>query len=110
MLDRKEPSLLVPEEELEAFLNNLPAQKYPRIGENKPVQEWADCIKNDTLPGSNFDYSASLMEACQVGIMAQRFGGKIDYDAENMKAKGRPELDKYIKEPMRAGWAHGENL
>jgi predicted dehydrogenase len=104
------PRLLVPEEESEAFMNNLPAQKYPRIGENKPVQEWVDCIKNGTLPGSNFDYSASLMEACQVGILAQRFGGKIDYDAENMKAKGRPELDKYIKEPMRAGWVHGENL
>lgn len=104
------PSLLVPQEELDEFLKNPPAQKYKRIGEELPVQEWIDAIKNDTLPGSNFDYAASLMEACQVGILAQRFGGKIDYDAENMKAKGRPELDKYIKEPVRQGWAHGENL
>ena len=104
------PSLLVPKEELDAFLKNPPAQKYKRIGEEKPVQEWVDAIKNDTLPGSNFDYSASLMETCQVGILAQRFQGKIDYDAENMKAKGRPELDAYIKEPMREGWVHGQNL
>lgn len=104
------PRLLVSDEEMEEFLKNAPEQKYKRVGEEKPVQEWVDAIKNDTLPGSNFDYSASFMEACQVGILAQRVGGKIDYDAENMKAKGRPELDKYIKEPMRQGWAHGENL
>jgi hypothetical protein len=74
------------------------------------VQEWIDAIKNDTLPGSNFDYASSLVEMAQVGVLAQRFGGKIDYDAKNMKATGRPELDKYIKEPVRKGWAYGENL
>lgn len=104
------PSLLVPEEELKAFLENPPAQKYPRVGEEKPVQEWIDAIKNDTLPGSNFDYAASLMEMAQVGVLAQRFGGKITYDTENMKAVGRPELDPYIKETPREGWAYGENL
>ena len=104
------PKLLVPDEEMQEFLKNPPAQKYKRVGEEKPVQEWVDAIKNDELPGSNFDYAASLMEACQVGILAQRVGGKIDYDGENMKAKGRPELDAYIKEPMRAGWVHGQNL
>ncbi len=104
------PSLLVPEEELKEFLKNPPAQTYPRVGEEKPVQEWVDAIKNNTLPGSNFDYAASLMEMAQVGILAQRFGGKIEYDAENMKAVGRPELDAYIKEPMREGWVYGENI
>jgi len=104
------PSLLVPEEELKAFLKNPPAEKYPRVGEEKPVQEWVDAIKNNTLPGSNFDYAASLMEMAQVGILAQRFGGKVTYDAENMKAVGRPELDAYIKEPMREGWVYGQNI
>jgi hypothetical protein len=69
-----------------------------------------DAIKNNTLPGSNFDYASSLVEMAQVGVLAQRFGGKINYDAKNMKATGRPELDKYIKEPARKGWAYGENL
>lgn len=104
------PRLLVPEEEMNEFLKNAPDQKYPRVGEEKPVQEWVDAIKNDTLPGSNFDYAASLMEMAQVGVLAQRFGGTINYDAENMKAVGRPELDSYIKEPVRKGWAYGENL
>jgi hypothetical protein len=50
------------------------------------------------------------MEMAQIGVLAQRFGGVIQYDAATMKAAGRPELDAYIKEPARNGWAFGENL
>jgi predicted dehydrogenase len=102
--------LLVPQEEWTEFMKNPPAKTIPRILEEKPVQEWIDAIKNHSLPGSNFDYSASLVEMAQVGILAQRFGGKIEYDAKNMKAVGRPELDDYIKEPARKGWSYGEKL
>lgn len=104
------PKLLVSDEEMEAFLLNAPEQTIPRVGEEQPVQEWIDAIKNDSLPGSNFDYASSLMEMAQVGVLAQRFGGKIEYDSKNMKAVGRPELDAYIKEPVRKGWEYGENL
>jgi hypothetical protein len=102
--------LLVPKEEWEEFKKNPPAKTIPRILEEKPVQEWIAAIKSHTLPGSNFDYSASLVEMAQVGILAQRFGGEINYDAKTMKAVGRPELDIYIKEPARKGWSYGENL
>ncbi len=102
--------LLVPEEELKEFMKNPPAQTIPRVEEDKPVQEWVAAIKNDTLPVSNFGYSATMMEAFQVGVLAQRFGGTIKYDAENMKAVGRPELNPYIKEPARKGWEYGEGL
>jgi predicted dehydrogenase len=104
------PMLLVPQEEAIEFKKNMPAQTYPRVLEEKPVQEWVDAIKNSTLPGSNFDYAASFVEMAQVGVLAQRFGGTIKYDAKNMKAVGRPELDSYIKEPAREGWAYGEGL
>jgi predicted dehydrogenase len=102
--------LLVPEEEMKEFLKNAPAQTIPRVGEELPVQEWIASIKNHTLPGSNFDYSASLTEMIQVGVLAQRFGGTINYDVGNMKAIGRPELDAYIKEPVREGWSFGTSL
>jgi hypothetical protein len=102
--------LLVPKEEWSEFLKNPPAKTIPRILQEKPVQEWIAAIKTHTLPGSNFNYSASLTEMLQVGILAQRFGGKIEYDAKNMKATGRPELDVFIKEPVRKGWSYGENL
>jgi hypothetical protein len=102
--------LLVSKEEWTEFMKNPPAKTIPRILEEKPVQEWIAAIKNETLPGSNFDYSASLTEMIQVGILAQRFGGTISYDAKNMKATGRPELDEHIKEPAREGWSYGGNL
>jgi predicted dehydrogenase len=102
--------LLVSKEEWTEFMKNPPAKTIPRILEEKPVQEWIAAIKSHTLPGSNFDYSASLTEMIQVGILAQRFGGTINYDAQNMKATNRPELDVHIKEPARKGWSYGENL
>ena len=45
-----------------------------------------------------------------VGVLAQRFATKINYDSKNMKITNRPELNKYIKEPARDGWSYGENL
>ena len=105
-----DPRLLVSEEEWIEFQKNLPAQTIARVEEEKPVQEWVAAIKNDTLPGSNFNYATGLMEMSQVGVLAQRFGGTIKYDAKNMKAAGRPELDRYIKEPARKGWEYGKGL
>jgi predicted dehydrogenase len=102
--------LLVPNEEWVEFQKNPPAKTIPRILEEKPVQEWTAAIKSGSLPGSNFDYSASFTEMVQVGILAQRFGGTIKYDSKNMKAIGRPELDVHIKEPVRKGWSYGSNL
>lgn len=104
------PRILMPEEEWQEFLKNAPEKTIPRVGEEQPVQEWIDAIKNDSLPGSNFDYASSLVEMAHVGVLAQRFGGTINYDAKNMKATGRPELESYIKEPMRKGWSYGKNL
>lgn len=105
-----QPRLLVPEEEMKAFLKNAPAQTIPRVAEELPQQEWIDAIKNNTLPGSNFDYAAELTEMIAVGVLAQRFATKIEYDAANMKITNKPELNAYIKEPVREGWAFGENL
>lgn len=45
-----------------------------------------------------------------VGVLAQRFATKLEYDAANMKITNRPDLDVYIKEPVRKGWEFGENL
>jgi hypothetical protein len=105
-----QPRLLVPEEEMKEFLKNAPAQTIPRVAEELPQLEWIDAIKNNTLPGSNFDYAAELTEMIAVGVLAQRFATKIEYDAANIKITNNPELNAYIKEPVREGWTFGENL
>lgn len=85
-------------------------EKLPSLG-NGPIQEWMRAIKGDIpAPGSPFAYAAALTEVVLLGALAQRTGKTIDWDAKNMKVKGQPELDALIKEPVRAGWAFGENL
>ena len=104
------PRLMVSDEEWNQFLKNPPAQTIPRVGEEMPQQEWVDCIKNGTLPGSNFDYASSLNEMVMVGVIAQRFATRVEYDGEKMQITNQPELNAYIKEPVREGWSYGEDL
>ena len=104
------PKLLIPDAEWDHFTKNLPKETIPRV-EGGPVLEWIRAIKKTgPIPGANFEYSAPLSELNAVGILAQRFNTKIEYDAVNMKAKGHPELDQFIKEPVREGWSYGEEL
>ena len=104
------PRLLLETEDWEDFKKNPPERTIKRTYENGPVEEWVDAIKQNTLPGSNFDYSASLTEMALVGVLAQRFATKIEYDADKMKITNRPDINAYIKEPTREGWSYGENL
>jgi hypothetical protein len=104
------PKLMVSEEEWQEFLKNPPAQTFARIGEEQPQKEWIDCIKNKTLPGSNFDYSAELSEMALIGVLAQKFATKIEYDAPNMRITNRPDIDAFVKVPARKGWSYGEGI
>ena len=65
--------------------------------EEGPVQEWVDAIKDNSLPGSHFGYAAELTEMALVGVLAQRFAAKIEYDSENMKITNRPDIDASLK-------------
>lgn len=104
------PKLLVSKEEWEAFQKNPPEKTIPRVQEEGPVFEWIDAIKDNSLPGSHFGYSAELTEMALVGVLAQRFASKIEYDVDKMKITNRPDINAYIKEPTREGWSYGENL
>ena len=105
-----DPKLLLPEDEWKHFSENKPAETIPRV-EGGPRAEWIAAIKgNGPLPGSNFDYSARLTEMASIGVLAQRFNTRIEYDAENMKVTNHPEFDVYIKEPVRKGWEYGEEV
>ena len=45
-----------------------------------------------------------------LGVLAQRFGGRIEYDADRMKVTNRPELNAWLRIPAREGWKYGESL
>lgn len=88
----------------------LPPEKYPRVKDG-PVQEIIRAIKGEGPdPGSDFTYAARLTEVALLGAIAQRCGGRIEWDAANMKITNRPELNAIVKEPVRKGWEYGEDL
>jgi predicted dehydrogenase len=94
---------IFPEELREAALKT--PKTYPRVI-GGPTQELCRAIRGDgPTPISNFiDQAGPLTEMVLVGNLAVRIGKKIDWDAENMQARGLPEAQTYIKRTYRAGW------
>jgi len=89
---------------------NPPKQTIPRV-EGGPFREWLRAIKGTgPEPGSNFSYSANLTEIILLGVLAQRFNTRIEWDAQNARITNHPELNAFIKEPVRKGWEYGETL
>ncbi|HKI90480.1 MAG TPA: Gfo/Idh/MocA family oxidoreductase [Draconibacterium sp.] len=103
--------LMMPKAEWDSWVaNEMPAPTIPRV-EGGPRKEFLNAIKGDgPMPGSNFDYATGLTEMALVGVMAQRFNTRIDFDVPNMKVTNHPELNVYVKEPLREGWQYGQDL
>ena len=105
-----DPKLAMSDSQWKEFLKNAPEKTIPRVKEEGPVDEWVHAIKNDTLPLSNFDYSARLTEMALLGCLAQRFNANFNYNSSKMKITNRPDVDAFIKEPAREGWSYGSKF
>jgi predicted dehydrogenase len=79
-----------------------PTPTLPRPAEHHA--EWIQACKGGPRSESNFAYAATLTEALLVGLLAVHTGKRIDWDAANMKARGVPEADAFIKPEFRKGW------
>jgi predicted dehydrogenase len=103
--------LMMSEEQWKDWVENeMPAQSIPRV-EGGPQKEFLDAVKDiGPLPGSNFDYATGLTEMAAIGVLAQRFNTRIEYDAENMQVTNHSGMEKFIKEPVRKGWEYGEEV
>ena len=76
-----------------------------------PFREWLRAIKGTgPEPGSNFNYSAKLTEIILLGVLAQRFNTRIEWDSKNARVTSHLELNAFVKEPVRKGWEYGETL
>lgn len=104
------PRYSVKEKMIEFKKNGGVPEKYARV-KNGPHAEWVRAIKGDGPDcGSNFDYAAPMTEVALLGVLAQRFGGRIEWDSKNMRITNRPGLNAFVKEPVRAGWEAGQDL
>ena len=104
-----EPLLL--SEELRAqWKSNPPVQSIPRVS-GGPFREWLRAIKGaGPEPGSNFSYAANLTEIILLGVLAQRFNTRIEWDSKTASVANHPELSIFVKEPVLEGWSFGEDL
>lgn len=94
---------LVPEARMKDFV--MPAKTIPRctVGHRK---EWILACKSGRPEDakSGFWYSAPFTESLLIGLLAVRFGRRIEWDAANPTAKNCPEADGFIRKQYRAGY------
>ena len=67
-------------------------------------REWIDACKGGKPATCNFEYTGPLAETVLLGNVAYRLGEPFEWDAENLKAKGKPKADALIRETYRKGW------
>ncbi|MCZ6795497.1 MAG: Gfo/Idh/MocA family oxidoreductase [Planctomycetota bacterium] len=91
---------LLPESAFEGF--EPPARTLP----DSPGfhREWIDAVKGGEPATCNFDYSGPMTETILLGNLAYRIGGGFDWEADSLKAPGRPEVDRHVRPPYRKGW------
>jgi hypothetical protein len=101
---------LYPEPVQSAWQASPPPKAIARV-QGGPFREWMRGIKGEgPEPASNFSVSANLTEIILLGVLAQRFNTRIEWDAKAGRIKNHPELNAFVKEPARAGWRFGENV
>jgi len=92
--------ILLPEEKFKDF--KRPEPSIPKsLGHH---QEWIHACKTGEPTLCNFDYSGMLIEHNLLGNVAYRAGKKLEWDAENLRAKNCPQADQFIRRKYREGW------
>ena len=103
-------STILPAELRQEVQAKPPPELIPRVA-GGPFREWIGAIKQTgPEPGSNFTYAARLTEIILLGVLAQRFNTRIEWDAAAGRITNHPELNAFVKEPVRDGWSYGEDL
>jgi hypothetical protein len=95
------------ESECKAVLQHEPCKPVsatlPRAPKNH-MQEWLDSCKGGPATFQGFASSADIAEVAMVGMVALRYGKPIEWDSQNMKAKGEPGADPLIHLELRKKW------
>ena len=76
-----------------------PQQPFPGVHE-----DWLGAIREGRKAGCNFEYSAPMTEAYQLGNIALKLGKPLDWDAEKFTFNDAA-ADALLKHEYRDGWA-----
>jgi predicted dehydrogenase len=67
-------------------------------------RDWIRACKGGEPACSNFDYAGPFTEVVLLGVIAQRFDGKLLWDGAKMKITNHSEANHRVKDPYRKGW------
>jgi predicted dehydrogenase len=95
---------LLPTEKFQDYKGPTPYLPRNPRSQYAPYLEWIAACKGGPMTQSNFEYASRLTEAMLVGVLAVRLGKKIEWDAENQRAKNAPEAQPLIHRQYRQGW------
>ena len=81
-----------------------PPEKLPRVKTSHELN-WVEAIKGKAEASSPFEYAARLTETMLLGVVSLKAGGKIVYDAVNMRITNNPNANEFLKREYRQGWS-----
>jgi hypothetical protein len=93
---------LIPESRMKEY--ERPEKTLPRVPDSHE-QDWVRACKNGHPAGAPFEYGGPVTELCQLGNIAKRVDGRIEWDAESMKITNMPEANRHVRTPYRNGWS-----
>jgi predicted dehydrogenase len=88
----------------------LPAERFAHVSipagrADDHWHQWVDAVRGRDEPSAPFEYAAFLTEVALLGNVALRFPHEtLAWDARRLRFAGRPEAERYLFSPVRAGW------
>jgi hypothetical protein len=80
-----------------------PAKTLPRVKDH--YVEWIEACKGGAPSSCNFEFAAPLTEVALLGVIAQRTGRFLEWDAEGMRFPNDPEATALLHGEYRKGWS-----
>jgi len=79
----------------------------PRLLTRSPghYRDWIRACKGGEPSCSNFSVASPFVEWMLLGVIALRFPGKLEWDAEKARFTNNAEANKYLKPTFRKGWS-----
>ncbi len=104
--DPRNAPMLLPAERHAEY--GTPKQQIERSAEGHHKEWYLACIEEKPydFPKSNFAYAGPFSELILLGCVAQRVGGRLEYNPESMKFTNNDAANAFISKPYRKGWEY----
>ena len=67
--------------------------------------EWVEAAKGGPPASCNFEFASLLTETALLGVISQRTGKPLVWDAQNMRFPSDADANQYVNPPYRSGWS-----